>query len=101
MNPSRFMLLGIALLASLALAACGESTVSADEMSTQVQSSLEDSGAPPIDSVDCPEVKAEKGETFKCDANLANGRIVKIAGEITEADPDNSTVNFTVRVVSG
>jgi hypothetical protein len=95
------MLLGAALLASLALAACGESTVSADEMSTQVQASLDEAGAPPIESVDCPEVLAEEGEVFDCDATQANGKTLKIEGEITSADPDSDTVNFTVRIVSG
>jgi hypothetical protein len=101
MKPSRLMLLGAALLASLALAACGDSTVSADEMSTQVQASLEDAGGPPIESVDCPEVPAEEGEVFDCEATRTNGGTLKIEGEITSADPDSDTVNFTVRIVGG
>jgi hypothetical protein len=99
MNPSRLALIGTALLATVVLAACGESTVSSDELSTQVKSSLEQSVGAPLESVDCPEVKAETGETFSCEATEPNGNTVNIEGEITETDSDSGSVNFNVQVV--
>ncbi len=100
MNPRRLVLISAALLASLALAACSESAVSSDELSSQVKSSLEESVGAPLESVDCPEVTAEVGETFSCDAAEPNGNEIKIDGEITEVDPDTNQVNFNVEVVS-
>lgn len=90
-------LAGAAVIAALSLAACGESTVSADELSTKTKSSLEQSVGAPLESVDCEEAKAEVGETFTCDGTTPNGEQIKIEGEITEVEGDS--VNFNVRVV--
>ena len=98
MNPSRPALFAVAAIAALALVACGESAVSSDELSSQVKSALEDSVGAPLESVDCPETKAEVGETFSCDATEPNGNELKLEGEITEVDGDN--VRFDVSVVS-
>jgi len=100
MNLKSLTLVATAVVAALALAACSESTVSSDELSTQVESSLEESVGAPLETVDCPEVTAEVGETFTCDAAEPNGNEITIDGEITEVDPDTDRVNFTVEVVS-
>ena len=57
------------------------------------------SGSAPLESVDCPEVPAETGETFSCEATEPNGNTVNVEGEITEVDSESDQVNFTVRVV--
>jgi hypothetical protein len=100
MNLKSLSLAGAALLAALALSACGDSVVSSDELSAQVKSSLEDSVGAPLESVDCPEVPAEVGEKFSCDATEPNGNGIKIEGEITEADSETDEVSFSVEVVS-
>ncbi len=100
MNLKSLTLAGAAAVAALSLAACSESTVSSDELSAQVKSSLEESVGAPLETVDCPEVKAEVGETFTCDAAEPNGNEIKIDGEITEVDTDTDQVNFNVEVVS-
>ncbi len=100
MTLKSLTLAGAAVVAALSLAACSESTVSSDELSAQVKSSLEESVGAPLETVDCPEVKAEVGETFTCDAAEPNGNEIKIDGEITEVDTDTDQVNFNVEVVS-
>ncbi len=100
MTLKSLTLAGAAFVAALSLAACSESTVSSDELSAQVKSSLEESVGAPLETVDCPEVKAEVGETFTCDAAEPNGNEIKIDGEITEVDTDTDQVNFNVEVVS-
>jgi hypothetical protein len=98
MNPSRPAILAVAILASFALAACGASTVSSDELSSQAKSALENSVGSPLGSVDCPETDAEAGTTFECDATTPNGDQLKLEGTITEVDGDN--VKFDIKVVS-
>jgi len=100
MNLKRLALAGATVIAVLSLSACGGSAVSSDELSAQVKSSLEESVGAPLESVDCPEVPGEVGETFTCDAAEPNGNEIKIEGEITEVDPDTDRVNFNVEVVS-
>ncbi len=99
MNMKSLSLTGVAVLAALALGACSDSTVSSEELSDQVQSSLEETVGAPLESVDCPEVPAETGETFSCEATEPNGNTVNVEGEITEVDSDTDRVNFTVQVV--
>ena len=98
MNKNRFVLAGAALAAALFIAACGGDTVSADELSSQTKSSLEQSVGAPLKSVDCEEAKAEVGTTFSCDGTGPNGDQIKIEGKITEVDGDS--VKFNVEVVS-
>ncbi len=98
MKKTRPVLAGAAVALALLVAACGEDVVSADELSAQTKSSLEQSVGAPLESVECEEAKAEVGETFTCDGTTPNGDQIKIEGEITEVDGD--TVNFNVEVVS-
>jgi len=98
MNPSRPALLAVAVIAAFALAACGASTVSSDELSSQAKTALEESVGAPLESVDCQETDAEVGATFTCDATEPNGNKLKLEGTITEVDGDN--VKFDVEVVS-
>jgi len=100
MSRNRLSLIGATLLATIFLAACGEDTVSADELSSQTQTALEESVGAPLESVECPETAAEVGETFACDGTTPDGSEIKIEGEITEVDSDSGSVNFDVEVVS-
>jgi hypothetical protein len=100
MNLKRLTLAATAAFVALSLAACGDSVVSSDELSAQVKSSLEESVGAPLETVDCPEVKAEVGETFSCDATEPNGNEIGIEGEITQVDSETDQVNFNVEVVS-
>jgi hypothetical protein len=100
MSRTRLCLVGATLLSAFFIAACGEDTVSADELSSQTQTALEESVGAPLESVDCPETTAEVGETFACDGTTPDGSEIKIEGEITEVDSESGSVNFNVEVVS-
>ena len=49
MTRTRLSLIGATLRATVFLAACGEDTVSADELSTQTQTALEESVGAPLE----------------------------------------------------
>lgn len=99
MTNTRIVLVAVASFAVLSLAACGEKTVSSEDLSAQTKSSLEESVGAPLKSVDCPETKAEVGQKFACDGTTPNGDEIKIEGKITEVD-DSGNVAFNVEVVS-
>ena len=103
MSRSRLSLIGVTLLATVLLAACGESTISSDDLSSKVQDGLQpqltEVGVT-LDSVDCPDVTAEVGETFTCEGTTPEGGGLTIDGEVTEYDSDSGEYNVTFEVVS-
>jgi hypothetical protein len=99
MSRSRFSLIGVTLLATFFLVACGESTIASDDLSAQVKEGLEQEVGAPLESVDCPEVKAEVGETFTCDGTTPDGSGITIDGEVTEYDSDSEEYKVSFEVV--
>jgi hypothetical protein len=102
LSRSRLSLIGVTLLATVFLAACGESAITSDDLSTKVQDGLQpqltDVGVT-LESVDCPEVKAEVGETFTCEGATPEGGGLTIDGEVTEYDSDSGEYNVSFEVV--
>ena len=58
-------------LPALALAACGGKEIDAGKAEALIKDNI---GGPPPKSVDCPEgIRAEEGETFRCDLSYEHG----------------------------
>jgi|GEM_PF-2979456 len=103
MSRTRLSLIGATLLATVFLAACGESTIASDDLSGKVKDGLQPQLTEvrvTLESVDCPDVKAEVGETFTCDGATPEGGGLTIDGEVTEYDSDSGQYNVTYEVVS-
>lgn len=82
---------GITILAlALALAACGEKTINAQNAADTVDRTVtEKTGFEPTDT-SCPEdVKAEVGETFECSFTGPEGPYVAFV-RVTEVDGDDA-----------
>jgi hypothetical protein len=86
----------IALLA-LALVACGEKTINADNAADTVNRTVtEETGFEPKDT-SCPEdVPAEVGEKFECSFTGPEGPYVAFV-EITEVDGDDAVFQIRTR----
>ena len=58
-------------LSALALAACGEAEIDSGKAEALIKDNI---GGPPPKTVECPdEVRADKGETFRCDLTYEHG----------------------------
>jgi hypothetical protein len=103
MSRSRLSIVGITVLATVLLAACGEAVITSDDLSQKVQDGLQpqltEVGVT-LESVDCPEVTAEVGETFTCEGATPEGGGLTIDGEVTEYDSDSEQYNVSFEVVS-
>ena len=94
----RILLVVGALLAVVALAACGDDdgkngTVDASQVEKGIEQSLS-TATTEVTSVSCPDdVKSETGAKFTCSAKLSGGGSAKV--EVTETQaPDEFTYNF-------
>ena len=88
----RVTMLAAAGLSVIAVAACGEQTIDADEvednLSSRAQEALNVSGnTSTVSSVECPDdVPAETGETFDCDVEFSDGTSGAWTQEVTDGD---------------
>jgi hypothetical protein len=102
LRPFR-MLVGFALIASamLFLAACGNLTVSSEELEKQVSTSYTEQSGIEVKSISCDEVSpAEVGSKFTCEATNAGDGKLFIEGEVTAVNEDDEKVEFDWEVVS-
>jgi hypothetical protein len=98
-NLKRPAVIAAACAATLLLAGCEfscstGSTVSPEELATQVQDSYENQTDLALTSITCQEADAEVGEPISCEAVNENDLAFEITGEITEYDSDNDRVKF-------
>jgi outer membrane murein-binding lipoprotein Lpp len=98
-NLKRPAVIAAACAATLLLAGCEftcttGSSVSSDELASQVQDSYEQQTDLALTSITCEEVDAEVGEPISCEAVNENDFAFDITGEITEYDSDNDKVKF-------
>jgi len=103
MSRSRLSVIGVILLATVFLAACGESTITSDDLSGKVKDGLQPQLTDvrvTLESVDCPDVKAEVGETFTCEGATPEGGGLTIDGKVTEYDSDSGQYDVSFEVVS-
>jgi hypothetical protein len=79
---------GLALVAA-GLGACGESKLDTDRAEAAIRSGITRQTGVKIDSVRCPgDVKASKGNTFRCVATATNGQRARV--EVTQRDDEGS-----------
>jgi hypothetical protein len=84
---SRLALAVAAIIAALALAACGGSTIDSDDLEAQLAEQLSaEAGADPAEvSVSCPEdIEAEEGREFDCTLIAPNGDEVRVEVTLTD-----------------
>jgi hypothetical protein len=66
---------GLAAIAALVIAGCGDEVIDDGKAEVFVQDGLESQGGVKVDSVDCPsDVEVEKGKTFDCTAVTDEGK---------------------------
>ena len=77
----------VVVLATVALAACGEQVLNTDELEGQIATELEaQTGVAPT-SVECPaDVPVEQGGTFRCTVTADDGSSAGIT--VTQTDDD-------------
>lgn len=97
---SRSLAVVAALLAALALAACGASTgdptLSKDEIATQAKAALEKTVGQTAPPIDCPEdIPAKVGGTTTCTMHASEGDYA-VSVKITKVDGED--VKFDVQV---
>jgi hypothetical protein len=95
----RHALIAFACASTLFLAGCEftcttGSTVSPEELATQVQDSYEQQTDLALTSITCEEVDAEVGEPISCEAVNENDFAFDITGTVTEYDSDNDRIKF-------
>jgi hypothetical protein len=79
----------VLVLAAFGLAACGESKLDTDRAEAAIRSGITRQTGLKIDTVRCPDdVKARKGETFRCVATASNGQRARV--EVTQRDDEGS-----------
>lgn len=94
----RSPLCALALATSLGLVACGTSTVSSDEISTQAQSQFDQiaqkAGQKKFPKITCPDdLEAKKGEKTRCTAKGNDGTL-GITVTIASIKDDKAQLNF-------
>lgn len=83
-----FLSTGLAL-AAVGLAACGEAKLDTDRAESAIRSGITRQTGVKIDTVRCPDdVKAQRGETFRCVARASNGQRARV--EVTQRDDEGS-----------
>ncbi len=88
----RYLLVAVA--AALALAACGESTLDADQIEEEITPQVEEQTGTRDVAIDCPDdVEAEEGGVFECDLTAEGGIEAKV--EVTQED-DEGNVRWRV-----
>lgn len=96
MKISRLLTPLAALLATFAIAACGETTLDTAKVEDEVQELAEDEDVD-VDSVKCPDdVKAKDGDEFECDIETEDG--VDIEAEVRQTSDDG---DVRVRISAG
>ncbi len=89
------MLGGVAAIAVLVFAGCGETVVDSAKLEDQLKASLSNSLGEKVSSADCPSgVEVEKGTTFKCSIKLQKGEEQVATIEIRNENADTSVINL-------
>ena len=92
MGRARYYLVAVA--AVLALAACGESTLDANQIEEEITPQVEEQTGTRDVAIDCPDdVEAEEGGKFECDLSAQGGIEAKV--EVTQ-DDDEGNVRWRV-----
>ena len=77
------------VLAAVGLTACGEAKLDTDRAESAIRSGIIRQTGVKIDTVRCPDdVKAQRGETFRCVARASNGQRARV--EVTQRDDEGS-----------
>jgi len=85
----RTRMLLLASLATLALAACGETTIDSDKGETFIRGVVTDQVGAKVKTVSCPDdVKAVKGDMFECQVTGTDG--TKGPVQVTQADAEGN-----------
>ena len=78
---------GLAVAAVLGLAACGEKTLDTGDAERQIADKLDELRNVRPKEVSCPDdMKAKKGETYRCTITAPNGEQIGATVEMTDDD---------------
>jgi hypothetical protein len=79
----------LALVAAAGVAGCGEAQLDTDRAESAIRTGITRQTGVKIDSVRCPDdVKAQRGDTFSCEAVASNGQRARV--EVTQRDDEGS-----------
>jgi hypothetical protein len=89
----------VALLASVALVACGgiDTGELEDEVSADAQQQVDDAGIDAtVESISCPDdIESETGTEFECQLEFSDGTSAVANGEVTDGDDGDVEYQFT------
>jgi hypothetical protein len=89
----RLSTLLLAASATLVLSGCG-SKLDMGKAEQEIADSIQQQTGAKVASVQCPEnIEAAKGNTFRCDAKLADGRVAPV--KVEQVD-DNGSIRYSV-----
>lgn len=82
------------LLGVVVLSGCS-STLSSDELETQLTQAYKDQTGIGIDTISCKEAETSTGSPISCEATNADGIDLAISGKVTAFDTDSQTADFS------
>jgi hypothetical protein len=89
----------VALLASVALVACGgiDTDKLEDEVSADAQEQVDDAGIDAtVESISCPDdIESETGTEFECQIEFSDGTAAVANGEVTDGEDGDVEYQFT------
>lgn len=84
-------------LGAFVLAGCAE-TIKQDELTGNIEKQFQEQTGTELTSIECDEVKAEKGAEISCKAVNENDMKLDITGEVTDNDKDDDKWGFDWKV---
>lgn len=87
----------LAMLGAFVMAGCA-STINEDELTANIEKQFQEQTGTRLTSIECDEVKAEKGAEIACKATNENDMKLDITGEVTDNDKDDDKWGFDWKV---
>lgn len=88
----------VLVVAALFAVGCGGTVIDDTKTEEAIDQSLERSQGQKVSSVDCPSgVEIEKGDTFDCDVEFANGERKTVTLKILNSDADLEEIGLKPR----
>lgn len=95
-SPRRMLAaLIILLLGGVLLAGCGDEMISQDEMTENIKKQYREQTGVDLTSLECEDVKAEKGAAISCDGTNSSDVNLKITGKVKGEDEDSDKWRFS------
>jgi len=86
----------LALPCVLFATACGEKSVSGDDVAAQVKTEIGKQATTKVSDVSCPDLEAKVGKSVKCTLTYADGGKQEITATVDKVDGDKASFKMVV-----